>query len=350
MPKARNPENQGLPPRWKVSRGAYYYQVPPGQKDRWDGKVTFKLGDTLAEAYQVYGERIGGQKEARTVGELLDRYMLEVVPKKAVRTQVENRNSITRLRPVFGAMEIGDIRPQMVYKYHSRSKSKAQARKDRRTLSHAYTKAVEWGLIDVHPLIGQVRIENEKPRDRYVEDWELDECLGLKSKRAKGSVRVIQAYIVIKLLTALRKSDLLRIDKSTMREDGIHVTPRKTINSTGKRLVILWTPALRLAVDVALEARPNQNSEYLFCNRRGEGYFHPVKQTASGWDSMWQRFMDRVLSETKMTERFTEHDIRAKSGSDLDTIEEAQRLLGHSDPKVTARHYRRKAERIKPLR
>jgi hypothetical protein len=36
--------------------------------------------------------------------------------------------------------------------------------------------------------------------------------------------------------------------------------------------------------------------------------------------------MDRVLKETEVKERFAERDIRAKVGSDLATIEEAQRL------------------------
>ena len=47
MPKQRNPENQGLPKRWRFTRNAYYYQVPPGQEFNWEGKQTFKLGNTL---------------------------------------------------------------------------------------------------------------------------------------------------------------------------------------------------------------------------------------------------------------------------------------------------------------
>lgn len=60
--------------------------------------------------------------------------------------------------------------------------------------------------------------------------------------------------------------------------------------------------------------------------------------------------MDRVLEETKVKERFAERDIRAKAGSDLETIEEAQRLLGHADPRVTKRHYRRKAQIVRPAK
>ena len=39
---------------------------------------------------------------------------------------------------------------------------------------------------------------------------------------------------------------------------------------------------------------------------------------------MWGRFIDRVLAETKVTKRFTEHDLRAKAGSDAESLEKAR--------------------------
>jgi integrase len=60
--------------------------------------------------------------------------------------------------------------------------------------------------------------------------------------------------------------------------------------------------------------------------------------------------MDRVLDETKVKERFTEHDIRAKAASDAETLEHAQKLLAHADSKITDRVYRRKPEKVRPLR
>lgn len=68
---------------------------------------------------------------------------------------------------------------------------------------------------------------------------------------------------------------------------------------------------------------------------------------ANGFDSIWRRFMDKALKETKLTERFTEHDLRAKVASDLES-EHARQLLGHSNIEFTERVYRRKAEIIKP--
>jgi integrase len=65
---------------------------------------------------------------------------------------------------------------------------------------------------------------------------------------------------------------------------------------------------------------------------------------------MWQRFMKRLLRETHIQERFTEHDVRGKVGSDLASIERAAELLGHASKEITKRHYRRRPEVIKPVR
>lgn len=350
MPRKRNKENEGLPARWKTEHGAYFYQVPSGLEDRWDGKKKFRLGATLPEAYKEWAKRLEVVDQVKTIGALLDRYALEVVPTKAARTQVENNRAIRHLRGVFGAVALTSIRPQHIYQYvDARKKTRVAANRAVDVLSHAFTKAVQWGMIDRHPFKGEVRLEGEKPRTRYVEDWEVIEVLALDSKRKKGSVLMLQAYIRLKLLTGLRRGDLLRLRAADMKNaDGMHVTPHKTEGSTGKRQIYEWTPELRAAVDTALAVRPVDISPWIFCTRKGEGYINEEKGTASGWDSVWQRFMERVEAETSLKERFTEHDLRAKCASDAETLEHARALLAHADSRVTDRIYRRKPERVMP--
>lgn len=349
MPRKRNKENEGLPARWALLHGAYYFQVPAGLESRWDGKRLFRLGATLPEAYKEWAKRLEVVDAAQTIGALLDRYALEVVPTKAVRTRVENTRAIRNLRAVFGAAPLDWIRPQHIYQYvEARKKSRIAAHRAVDVLSHAFTKCVEWGLIDRHPFKGEVRLQGEAPRTRYIEDWELIECLALPTKRKKGSILMLQAYIRIKLLTGIARGDLLRLTEADMPEhDGIHVQRHKTQGSTGKRTIYEWSTELRAAVDMAKAVRPAK-SELLFCTRKGTSYIHPIDETASGWDSVWQRFMTRIMVETKVTERFTEHDMRAKCASDAETLEHARALLAHADSRVTDRIYRRKPERVKP--
>ena len=135
---------------------------------------------------------------------------------------------------------------------------------------------------------------------------------------------------------------------SDLKDDGIHVTPEKTKDSSGKSLIYEWTPDLKAAVDSAKAARP-RISNFLFCKRLGNGYLDEETGRAGGWDSMWRNFVDRVMEETDIKDRFTEHDLRAKCASDAETLEHAQQLLAHADSRTTKRVYRRKAERVKPL-
>lgn len=60
--------------------------------------------------------------------------------------------------------------------------------------------------------------------------------------------------------------------------------------------------------------------------------------------------MDSVLSETKVAERFTEHDLRAKCASDADWLEHARALLSHANARTTEVIYRRKPERVRSLK
>ena len=97
-------------------------------------------------------------------------------------------------------------------------------------------------------------------------------------------------------------------------------------------------------------SRNDAQLEWVASTKHGDGYFDEQTGQASGWDSMWQRFMARLLKETKITERFTEHDLRGKVGSDAESLERARQLLGHADSKITERVYRRKPELVRPLR
>jgi hypothetical protein len=56
--------------------------------------------------------------------------------------------------------------------------------------------------------------------------------------------------------------------------------------------------------------------------------------------------MNKALRETRLEERFGEHDLRAKVGSDAVDDLAAQIQLAHSDGKVTRKHYRRRGSEV----
>lgn len=358
MPKKRNKENLGLPARWRFYHGAYYYHVPPGYEPQWGGKKQYRLGKSLPEAYRAWSKLLGEIEKTQTIAQLLDRYALEVIPDKAAKTRTNNTYALKRLRIAFGHIPIAQIEPRHLYQYRDLRSKKEEHEKGRATggvvaanreirlMSHVFTKAVEWGCINRHPFKGQIIMGGEKPRTRYIEDWEIVECLALPPKSDDGGVKAIQGYIRLKLLMGLRRGDLLRLTEAQLKEDGIHVTTSKT----GKPIVYEWSDELRAAIEIAKDARPVHICPWLFCNRYGQGYLNETTGDAHGWNSMWQRFMKRMLKETELKQRFTDHDLRAKVSSDADGLEHARALLAHADSRITQRVYRRKPERVKPAK
>ncbi len=198
-----------------------------------------------------------------------------------------------------------------------------------------FTKAIEWGYCDTHPIKNNVSKFSYVPRDRYVTDDELAEFLKVASP-------LLQVYIPLKLATSLRKIDLLSLKLSDLKEDGIHVTQRKT----KKKIIIAWSEELRDIIEVIKKLPRKVGSMYLFYNRIGQCYVNDKDKT-SGFDSAWQRDMTKALEKTELILSFTEHDLRAKSASDT-TLEHAQQLLSHSNSAFTDRVYMRKTKVVQP--
>jgi integrase len=355
MPRPRLKSNTGLPARWRFKNGAYRYQVPRGLESQWDGKREFTLGKTLPEAYKVWAARVASPTKVTTVGDLLDRYLLEVVPNKKPATRSSDMRVVPIIKKRFGhfAVEPGptSVEPHHIYEYVSKNKGRlTRAHREMAVLSHALTWAVQWGIIKKHPFLREVRFERDlqpKRKKRYVEDWEIVEALSLKPYRKRGSVLMCQAWIRLKLSNiGLRATDMMRLKVSDANAEGFTVQPSKTENTTERVQFFKWTPDRKRAWDMALAARPLDIAPYLFCNKHGESYFDEETGSASGFESIWQRFMTRVLKETKVKVRFAERYLRSKVGSDAESLERAQRILGHADRKVTQTFYRLKPDVI----
>ena len=353
--------NKGLPLRWRWIRSAIYFDVPAGQEVQWDDKRTFRLGSSLAEAYQTWASRLQpteAPKRCRTIGILLDQFQIEKVPEFSPPYQELCRSSIVRLKSVFAEKNPKEITPHDVQQYlvarskktkNSDGKSiggKIIANREIEILQNAFSWAVfDKGYLSKHPFKDAIRFQTEKSRDRYIEDWEIAEMMKVTSNRRKGSFHSVKAYIKIKLLTGMSKGDLLRLTKSDLKEDGIHIQRHKVAHSSGRRTTYLWSDELRAAVDEAIRVRP-VISPFLFCKNDGTGYFNETTGNPDGWDSIWGRFKTAVFAQTKITENFTDHDIRAKTGSDAETLEEAAKMLSHASTAITRKHYRRKPDQV----
>ena len=146
-PKPRSKENKSLPARWRFKHGAYYYRVPVGLEHQWEGKTEFRLGTTQTEAYREWASRIELHANARTIRELLERYAVEYVPTKRPKTQESYLAAIKKLTPIFGEMLITSLKTVHVFQYRDKRGREAPTATNHEVgvLSHAYTKAIEWG-------------------------------------------------------------------------------------------------------------------------------------------------------------------------------------------------------------
>src|SRR4051812_36208577 len=150
MPRPRLKSNTGLPKRWRFYHGAYRYQVPRGKEAQWDNKHEFTLGKTLPEAYKMWAERIGSPTKVTTVGDLLDRYLLEIVPTKKPATQRSDMRVVPILKKRFGQATVQPgplgVEPQHIFEYVSKRKALTRGHREAAVLSHAFTWAVQWGI------------------------------------------------------------------------------------------------------------------------------------------------------------------------------------------------------------
>ncbi len=198
------------------------------------------------------------------------------------------------------------------------------------------TIAVKWGLVDRNWLKGQVTKNKIDSKTRYVEDWEIEQALTVVHP-------TIAAYIQLKQLVGLRCTDMLKLELTDALEEGLYADTGKT----GAKLLITWTDELRAAVDLAISVRPVKDSNLFFCTRAGKSYATPNGKNSS-FKSLWKRSMAKAIKDTELENKFSEKDIRTKTASDMDSVEEAQRLLGHTSPDTTRRHYRLKPEKVAP--
>ena len=124
----------------------------------------------------------------------------------------------------------------------------------------------------------------------------------------------------------------LGLTRNDLTDDGILVQTQKT----DKGLLIEWSDELRDVIDRAKRLPPHIRQP-IIATRKGRAY------TGDGFSAIWQR----VVKKSEV--RFQFKDLRAKSASD-DTLEGATKRLGHTSSQTTERFYRRKPNRVRPLK
>ncbi len=296
-----------LPERVYYHHGAYYYAHKSGKWERLDADY--------AKAMALWATKIATPDEIVTISDLFNRYIIEVIPGKAERTQKDNLHEIRYLRAFFGEMAVVDLLASHVAAYVDTRAAKTRANREVALLSHAFNKAILWGFCKSNPCSVPGLRNREVARDRYVTDAELAAFQTLCPEW-------MVTYLNIKALTGLRQQDLLALQWSDITQEGITVCPIKTQSSTRKKMLISMTPELS-----SLLKSLTRSGAYCFMTRLNRPY------TASGFQSIWKRVMTKFTVAGGV--RFHEHDLRGKVATDMDDPVAAQKLLGHKDMSMT---------------
>lgn len=333
-----------LPKRWAFKNGAYYYRPAPSERQLFEGKSWYRLDSNYHEALREFHNFSDIGAGSRVYG-AIDKYRVSRLGALRPQTREAYSRSLTRLRKVLGHNHTSQITPHLIYQYMNaiaKNHTMNVANSDLKVLNGVLDACVRWGIVERNAIKGEVsyfgkRDGLRKVRDRYVEDWELSAWQSVASPQQA-------AFAAVVMLTGARKSDTLRIMESHVRDGMLTILNSKT----GQDAHYPISEALQEAIQQAREAKPRP-SLYLFANHKG-GCYVGENGRCESFDRAWRKSMNRAIEKTDLELSFTRHDLRAKVGSDAENERRAQELLGHTDPSMTRRHYRRGKRVINPTK
>ncbi|MBN7819334.1 tyrosine-type recombinase/integrase [Bowmanella yangjiangensis] len=271
--------------------------------------------------------------------DLIARYMQEVSPTKAPETHKSNMSGAKFLLLSFGDFRPKEVKPIHIYQHlDARKKSATRANREVALLGAIFTEAIRWGIVEETP-VQNIKRHKEIPRDRLVTDNEI--------KAFKHfAPEWMRLYIDLKLSTALRQTDMLRLHSGMWDEKGLWVDTSKT----GKKLCFSASSELKLIVSKLQKINSVKKKSnvlplnwWFFSTRSGTPY------SADGFRSIWHRVMNKALSSGLLEERFQEKDLRARAATDCNSLMEAFELCGHSSLSTTKRIYRRGYTHVHPV-
>jgi integrase len=343
-----------LPPRMlerrrKLASGkewvGYYYN---GRDDAGKRKE-IPLGTDLQAAKRKWAEleSVDVPPDASLMKYAFDQYERDILPKKKPSTQRENKLCLKELRRAFDKAPMERVTPQDIARYRDARTAPVRANREIALLSHVFNMAREWGFTKRENPCRGVRKNKEAPRAYYAED---DVWNAVRDAGADGLVDAMNlAY-----LSGQRPADVLKMNKADIRNDELHVRQNKTQHALRIRLHIDGQPTeLGVCID-RIQARPVTSlNGGLVCTDGGQpmtmkmlrGRFEAARTAAAAKATKARQ--DDLAARIKA---FQFRDIRPKAASEINNLDDASSLLGHTDKGITKRVYRRAGELVKPTK
>lgn len=236
--------------------------------------------------------------QSRTVNEIFDRFVAEVVPTLAPHTQRGYKGTIKVLRRYFGTRIASTLVPDDFQEFMGVSKGKSHRNTMLTTFSSIFSKAVkDWHWLD-HNVCPGVRRHEIKSRERHASAEDIEGVLAIASPPLK---QVLQLC----LLTAQNQSDLVTLKWSQVHEKEKEILFRDSI--TREKIPVVISPELRAILD---DCRKRAGKSDYVINTK-----HQKPFTSDGFRAMWQRTQRAWASAGH--DRFTFYEIRARAEEKL---------------------------------
>lgn len=352
-----------LPLRVFEKHGSYYLVTPKPEnrkKRNWDRLCS--VDDGFALMYQELARREQGKSLDDMLPKICVDWMAECGIKHSAKAQADDRTHNRAISEAFAEFRANQIKPPDVTTFLKTWEGQPRSYNAYRSaLKERLRFAEEKGYIlpGANP-VGSIKTKKVKARDRYITDSELRRIkfaimYGKKGGTNAGqrtekenrllnrSGHTICCLIDMAYLTGQRIGDLLEMEWSAVRKDGLYFEPGKVEDTTAVKILIQWTPRLQAVVDRLKNPPPIPGSKdkakpvsarWMFSTLRGQPYTYDAIKSA------WARARERAKLKNAHF-----HDLRAKALTDKDEQEgmgAARTMGGHSTEQQTSDYVRHK--------
>jgi integrase len=330
----------------KKPGGTYYYYDTGGKPRR-----EIPLGNNYIDAVKKWAELEG--KNAKPLiyfKDVADRYLREIMPLKAARTQDDNIKELENLMAFFNnpPAPMSEILPQHIRIYLDArtdygKHSTVRANRERALFSHIFNMARSWGAVDTANPCQGIKGFTEKGRTIYIEDSIFNAVYDVATQPLKDALDL--AY-----LTGARPADTVKLSETNIQNDELVFQQ----NKTGGILRLSITGDLKKLINsIVLRKKSHKvRTLQLICTETGR----PISQNA-----LRLRFEDAREKAARLNPSISENikafqfrDLRAKAGSDKaesGDMREAQLQLGHGSMAMTEHYVRaRRGQKTSPTR
>lgn len=301
-----------LPRAVYLKHGAYWLV----RSGRWQ-----RLGATLEEALMEYARIIETPRGGMPA--LIDTVLEHIRPKLSKATIGQYTTAARKLKKMLQQFAPDQVCPKHVAAIKvALAPTPNMGNRCLSLLRQVFAYALEQQLVESNPAVG-IKRHHESKRGRLIS---LDEYGAIYAKAGPR----LQVIMDLCIRTGQRISDVLRIRRSDLTDEGIRFVQQKT----GAKLVVPWTPELRTVVDRAKALHRNVLALTLLHNRRGKT--PDYRTVADQW---------RAACAAAGVADAHIHDLRALALTHARRQGlNATRLAGHSSPAQTERYLRDREE------